>query len=41
MNENNGFALVPRLPGAIEKVEPDAMRILSGMVGKLEDYFPI
>jgi TPR repeat protein len=32
MNENNGFALVPRPPGAIEKAEPGAMRILSGMV---------
>jgi DNA-binding NtrC family response regulator len=32
MNEKNNFALVPISPSAIEKVEPGAKRILSGMV---------
>lgn len=32
MNETNNSALVPRLPGALEKAEPGAKRILSGMV---------
>jgi tetratricopeptide (TPR) repeat protein len=32
MNEKDNFALVPRPPGAIEKAEPGAKRILSGMV---------
>src|SRR6266550_4484466 len=32
MNENNEFALVPKPPGALEKSEPAAKRILSGMV---------
>jgi CheY-like chemotaxis protein len=32
MNEKNNFALVPRPPGALEKAEPGAKRILSGMV---------
>jgi TPR repeat protein len=32
MNEKNNFALVPRAPGALEKAEPGARRILSGMV---------
>jgi len=32
MNEENRFALVPRIPGAIEKAEPGAKRLLSGMV---------
>jgi len=32
MIENNDFALVPRPPGAVEKAEPGAKRILSGMV---------
>jgi DNA-binding NtrC family response regulator len=32
MSKNNGFALVPRPPGALEKAEPGAKRILSDMV---------
>lgn len=32
MNEKNDFALVPRPPSAVEKAEPGAKRILSGMV---------
>lgn len=32
MNEKNDFALVPRPPDALEKVEPGAKHILSGMV---------
>ena len=32
MNEKNRFALVPRPPSAVEKAEPGAKRILSGMV---------
>lgn len=32
MNENEKFALVPRPLGALEKAEPGAKRILSGMV---------
>ena len=32
MSEKNDFALVPRPPGALEKAEPGAKRILSGMV---------
>ena len=32
MKEKGDFALVPRLPGSIEKPEPGAKRILSGMV---------
>ena len=32
INEKNNFALVPRAPGALEKAEPGAKRILSGMV---------
>ena len=32
MDENNKFALVARPPGALEKVESGAQRILSGMV---------
>ena len=32
MNETNNSALVPRAPGALEKAEPGAKRILSGMV---------
>jgi FixJ family two-component response regulator len=32
LNENKNFALVPRPPGAVEKVEPGAKRVLSGMV---------
>jgi mannitol/fructose-specific phosphotransferase system IIA component (Ntr-type)/CheY-like chemotaxis protein len=32
MNEHDNFALVPRQPGAIEKAEPGAKRVLSGMV---------
>lgn len=32
MNEKNRFALVPRPPGTLEKVEPGAKRILSGMI---------
>jgi hypothetical protein len=35
MNEKNDFALVPRPPGAIEKAEPGARRILSGMVSDM------
>jgi len=31
-NEKNDFALVPRTPGAIEKVEPGTKHVLSGMV---------
>lgn len=31
-NERNKFELVPRPPGALEKVEPGAKRVLSGMV---------
>jgi Zn finger protein HypA/HybF involved in hydrogenase expression len=32
MNENGEFALVPRMPAAIEKAEPGTKRVLSGMV---------
>ena len=32
MNEKNKFALVPRLPGELDKAEPGAKRILSDMV---------
>jgi hypothetical protein len=32
MNKGDNFALVPRPPGALEKAEPGAKRILSGMV---------
>ena len=32
MNEKNDFALVPRPPGALEKAEPGAKRVLAGMV---------
>jgi DNA-binding NtrC family response regulator len=32
MNEANNFALVPKTPAAIEKAEPGAKRVLSGMV---------
>jgi len=32
MDKNDNFALVPRPPGALEKAEPGARRILSGMV---------
>ena len=32
MNEKNNFALVPKPPSAVEKVEPGAKRVLSGMV---------
>lgn len=32
MNEKNDSALVPRPPGALEKVEPGGKRILAGMV---------
>ena len=32
MNERDNFALVPRSPGALEKAEPSAKRILSRMV---------
>jgi len=32
MNEKDNFALVPRSTGTLEKVEPGAQRILSGMV---------
>jgi len=32
MKEKNDFALVPRPPSAVEKSEPGAKRILSGMV---------
>jgi CheY-like chemotaxis protein len=32
MNEKDNFALVPRMPGALEKAEPGAKRILAGMV---------
>ena len=32
MNEKHDFALVPSPPGAVEKTEPGAKRILSGMV---------
>jgi hypothetical protein len=32
MDENNKFALVPRPPSEIEKAEPGAKRVLSGMV---------
>jgi CheY-like chemotaxis protein len=32
MNEADNFALVPRPPDALEKAEPGAKRILSGMV---------
>jgi len=32
MNEKNDFALVPRPPGMLERVEPGAKRILSGIV---------
>lgn len=32
MNENGHFAMVPKAPSAIEKAEPGAKRILSGMV---------
>lgn len=33
MSDADNFALVPRPPGALEKAEPGAKRILSGMVG--------
>lgn len=33
MNEKNDFALVPKPPSAVEKIEPSAKRILAGMVG--------
>lgn len=32
MNEKKYFALVPRPPSAVEKAEPGAQRVLSGMV---------
>jgi CheY-like chemotaxis protein len=32
MNENNKFALVRKTPSAVEKAEPGAKRVLSGMV---------
>ncbi len=32
MNEKNDLALVPKPPGSLEKAEPGAKRILSGMV---------
>jgi len=32
MNEKDNFVLVPRPPGSLEKVEPGAKRIVSGMV---------
>ena len=32
MNKKDNFALVPRPPGALEKAEPGAKRILSGIV---------
>ena len=32
MNDNNSFAPVPKPPGSLEKAEPGAKRILSGMV---------
>jgi hypothetical protein len=32
MNEKDKFALVPRPPTALEKTEPGAKRILTGMV---------
>src|SRR5208282_5524858 len=32
MNENGKFALVPKTPAALEKAEPGAKRVLSGMV---------
>ena len=32
MNEKDNFALVPRPPGALDKAEQGAKRILSGMV---------
>jgi len=34
MNRENDFALVPRAPGALEKAEPGAKRILSGMIAE-------
>ena len=34
MNKKNDFALVPRVPRALEKTEPGAKRILSGMVAE-------
>ena len=34
MNENNDFALVPRLPSAVEKAEPGAKRILASSVAE-------
>jgi DNA-binding NtrC family response regulator len=34
MNENDNFALVQKPPGALEKAEPGAKRILSGMVAE-------
>jgi hypothetical protein len=32
MNKRDNFALVPRPPGALEKAEPGAKRVLAGMV---------
>jgi hypothetical protein len=32
MSEKNNFALVPRAPGTLEKADPGAKHILSGMV---------
>ncbi len=35
MNEPDNFALVPRPPGTLQKAEPGAQRILSGMVADM------
>jgi hypothetical protein len=32
MSDNNDFALVPRAPSSLERADPCARRILSGMV---------
>lgn len=34
MSENHNFALMPRTPGALEKAEPGAKRILAAMVAE-------
>jgi hypothetical protein len=34
LNNDNDFALVPRLPSEIGKTEPGARRVLSGMVSE-------
>jgi CheY-like chemotaxis protein len=35
MNDKNNFALVPKLPGSLEKAEPGAKRIVSSMIADM------